>query len=356
VLWAPALYQYTALVFDALSCAAFALPAFRVLMPSDGLRYACCLVFAALPFSDDLIGNIANLQWFFAIVLLLALFATPSSQESTTRTLLQIVALVAIVLTCAEALLFLPIVIYRICTWTGRGRIIAVAIFCATCVQAMVTLVHSKTMSAVPIAGGTDSAAAILRLFTYKVVLSNVAGIAVARAVDVAPLVFECTVIAGAAIVFASVAYVSRLAPAKWITAAYLFLVPPVVFVASRGYGSVFRDPHADVFWGGMRYTLLASAMLIFGVAALLAAVLPTDRPLLAPIMLALVFAPAIESNFEIGALPDRQWSREAARITAYERSRTAPAIRVPINPPGWYVDLPRKGEPVEKDAAGALR
>jgi hypothetical protein len=189
-------------------------------------------------------------------------------------------------------------------------------------------------------------------LFAYKVVLSDVIGIGGARSIAVAPLAIECAAIVSAAIVFASVVRAYRLPAASAVTAAYLFLAPPVVFVASRGYGFVFRDPHADLFWGGARYTLLSTALLVVGAAAFVAAVLPKNRPMLAPIVFLLAFAPAIGSNFDVGALPDRHWPREAAQIAAYERSPVAPAIRVPINPPGWYIDLPPKGERGEKDAA----
>ncbi len=336
VLWVPALYTVVALAIEAWCCSFFALPRFRAVVRSDALRYACCIVLAAVPVGYDLTGNLANLQWYIGIVVALQLLV-PGDYDHSRFFGLQLVGAYVLVLTASEAIVFAPLTFYRLLISRGRRNTYYAAMFVATLVQIGVYLANRTASDAVDrprVILGT-----VAKLLVFKVELSDVFGVATVRAL---PVSYKLAEFAGALVLVALFVLAARRLPLLGSLAAlYLFVVPPILFIYARGLGAILDNPSTDVFWGSPRYTVLSVFILIVAVAILCEWLLER-RPAFAIAPFALIFSMGIVFNFSHGRWLNMDWPAEAAAIENWEGAGPRPAVDARINP-DWHVLLPAK-------------
>jgi hypothetical protein len=115
---APRVYTTSAIVLTALALATFALPAFRHLVRSDGLRVLFGIAAASLPFDREVLGTPSNIGWFLTVWLsLLSVMRLP---QQAWKVVLLVLGGYVVIFSSPLAVVNLPLWLLR--GWHGARR------------------------------------------------------------------------------------------------------------------------------------------------------------------------------------------------------------------------------------------
>ena len=347
----PLFYVLVSFFVAGCCCSLFALEAFRFAIGSDRMRACVCLILALAPNSSELIGNIANLQWYLALAVFLVLAIPKSRSAAWSRTTQTVVALAVLVsvATAPVCLLALPFALARARDRNAAGRAMAAAFAIASIVQVW-------TFARAPHPTGAHAALGALSV-----------GLVVATALrgEVVPLagtwcaqwismdhVLPCSVAILAATAALVAAVLVRLEPAERARVfAFLYLAVASVLMALSLRGENLPPfLHQDQVrpWNADRYFFCAQA------AFIVLAGLAVDRLSSAPAgfraaFFVALFSGGVVANFHRWPYPAPTvaWAPEASRVRIWESERTTSSHRteaklvLPIEPPGWKLVLP---------------
>ncbi len=341
---APGIYNGSALLLAAFSCAIFCLPVFRSVVRSDLLRFAVCIVAAAGLDSAELVGTITQIQWYlqFAGILLLFYSARRASPPSLARDLLLAVAMLLIALSVPMLILVIPFALWIVVRppWTKRlsSKLPAAALLAGILVQLFF-------YSAAGIARGQASVFSYRHLagptgvyLAFRAVLSAVVGRPRAMLLCAGPAIQTSIVIGIVVLLWLGWLWWKSAAPARWhiLLCLYFAVSSTVLSVGARNL------PRSPITFGGERYFYLSACCTVLLVAMTLER-LPGWNWLRSLALLA-VFAAGLRYNFSVPPYVDFHWPFFATRIEGWEELRraeiTLTALDIPINPPGWFFVL----------------
>ncbi len=345
----PGLFGAISLLGAALSCGFFALPEYRYFLRSDQVRVACCLAFAAVPYSYDAVGNLAILPWYACIPTMLFL-ALPRRAYNGRPFWFMLGAASIVFLTALSApglVVFIPLACYKIYKGTSRVRIVSGAFLVAMIVQFMVSRVASHANFAaidLPSLG-----ASMLKVAAYRVMLDNVVGRFASGDLSTGYVVALGALIILAALVAAFVYVETRKEAviARRLTYIVCAIIASIVITC---LGSQLNaDPALAAGLDTLQrdHNLLIPIALFYyflGYACDDLLRWRTAEPFRALAFVVLVTIAAF-SNFRLPPLADDDWVSHAPLIDAWRAAQLAgathSALDLPINPPGWTVSLP---------------
>lgn len=342
VAFAPFMYNVCALMIGAWCCALFSSRAYSFLIASDSIRAALCIACAAVPFADELLGTITNVQWFLSLGALLLIAARPQSNAVVRSAIVILFALSA-----PQVVIFTPLALWYALRRVGPDKAPAIALLIGAAIQVCVFLTHPEEgatgFHAIPILAATVDAWAI------RVVLSTVVGHVRAQSIaTTAPLL----AIALSAALLVTLLAIARSSPARFrnaLIAAGIMLGAVTLAMSFRGSATAFATPWAITEWRGERYFWLSSVLLLFLFACAIEAVRGRYRPVLGAAFVVVV-ALGVAGNGSIPAFADEHWDVYAPAIAswrgAHETRHAAPTLSVPVNPEPWRFVLPAEGGP----------
>jgi hypothetical protein len=347
----PLFYVMVSYLVAGCCCSLFALATFRFAIRSDRLRACVCLVLALAPNSTELIGNIANLQWYLAFAVFL-IIAIPKNRSATWSRTKQTAIALAVFVSAATApvcLLALPFALARVRDRGGAGRAIAAAF-------ALASIVQVWTFARAP--HPTPAHASFGALAIGLVVATALRG-------EVVPLagtwyaqwlsmdhVLPCSLAILAATAALVAAVLVRLEPAERVrVVALLYLAVASVLMALSLRGENLPPfLHQDQVrpWNADRYFFPAQAAFIVLTGLAVERLSRAPAGFRAAFFVAL-FSGGIVANFHRWPYPAPTvaWAPEASRVRIWEAQRatsphrTEAKLVLPIEPPGWKLVLP---------------
>jgi len=352
----PLVYNASTMVITALSMATFALPAFRHLVRSDGLRVAVCLAAVLIPASEDLLISPTSLGYFVLIwLLLLSLMPTP-------RTAAGVVAWcvggVLAVFSTQAALLAAPFWVLRVVHGVNRrdARDVVFAAVQMTAVLVMIVVGH-RAAEATKLAGGLpafDVDADALRAAFGSL------GWVVAVCVDAALLprtTFErleahgtLAVVVPALLVAAGVALAVRtlsergrvtvcLAIYLFVSSLYLVLVgrPLIAFLLQ---GGVPGATVATLIPLGTRHRALPNLALLLLAAGIIDGTEQRRVRVVTTVVACVGLLLAWVPGFRVPAAPDCQWPLWAARLDRKLAAGSREPLVIPSCPPFFDIAI----------------
>jgi hypothetical protein len=314
IAWVPAIY---ALASGTLTIALVAYALSRRMPFSPSIRVALALAAIAAPVATEVFLNLTNVQWFLALgLLLLGISVSPRTRL---QRVFDISLLLVAGLTGPFALLFVPC--FAIRWWARRDGhsvvLLALLVACAGIqfrpfglellrARAGAPTAHAAhLLDFIPVLGGR----------VYSILLGFLP--APSRSLMVVAFLFA---LAGAALV------VARIVHRRAVEAMMVLLGGAAVLGSAC---AAFQSNPGALASGGDRYFYLPTVTILW--AALLATRPPSRISLL---LLILAAASFIGLAVRGEKMPDLHWS-EASRCIGVR----VPCI-VPINPPGWQIEL----------------
>ncbi len=343
----PGFYLIVSLAVATIAISLFALPAFRFIVRSDALRVGACLSIALALGTSELIGNIANLQWFLSIVLLLAIALPERDTRNWSPAARSAAAFAVFIVVCSApgTLIALPIALLKVRDRTGAGRPLAIA-FAAGAVVQIVTFVSAHHA----VAGGLPPAKLVVRQFIEVLALRTelvpLFGVAIARSLTSAHVFITSLAAVGLfCVAFALLAGTTRTPRGALLLLSMAYVGLVSVLPALTLESELIPDSIGGLV-SSERYYFISGCLFIVVIAMLLdrVAIVPEE---LRSILLVGLFGYGIVRNFYGPPYPiaARDWLRDSARIETWElgsREATAPLpIRVPLDPDGWWLALP---------------
>ena len=342
VAYVPLFYDTCATMIAAGCCALFASAAYRFLIASDAIRAALCVLFAVAPYADEIVGTIANAQWYLSLGALLLVIA-PAQERVSFRTVAVTFGILLFSLSAPQAIVFVPLVAWlAIKRRTIAGALPCLALLAGAGAQVMVFLPHRAAVAgqgfdAVQLAIATGLA------FAHRVAMSTIVGHTYAeRLAASAPAVAP---IVGAIVLIAPLVLVRHVRRrfAQAATAAAIMLATIALAMSFRGNAVVFADYAHFSVWRGERYFFLAACLMLFLLGSAVDVMRGRARAYAAAAAMTLVLA-GTEQNARVGPFRDDDWAHYAPMVTAWRAADAAHLravqISVPINP-GMNLTLP---------------
>jgi hypothetical protein len=321
-------------------------PRFRPLLPCDWLRAAVCVLWAAAFPAFELLGNIANLQWYVLVAAILLAVIPPQPKSGAARFLIAMLG-AAIALSCPGAVILVPVILFDI--FRGFRHVSFRAGLMAGLLIQCAVLAGKRTPGEPPIK--TASAQALLAVpvsLSNQVVLSGLLGQKHAYSLVVKGFHF-----AGVIVLAALGLLLWRLA--RRSSADFRLTIAGVIYLAvsSLALAMIVRTPVREALqgfgefirFGADRYFFCACCCFAYLEACIVLRAFPRWSAgrriglLLGISSLALVF------NFRTGKLADMHFERYAPQLESWRKARTRhvphPAVAVPINPEPWVINLP---------------
>ncbi len=342
----PFAYAFEALAVASACCWAFCLNAFRPLLRSDALRFTLCLIAAtALP-SQEIVGTLANLQWYLTMLAIpLSLLAAEPARIAW-RILLFVLAL-SIALSGPLTLVLLPVIAFY---GLRRHRLtfFQMGLTIGTIIQWTVLAFHWKTQPGGPLdfAAFSKDVFAILVAFTNQIAMFSMFGRPAIKAVyghgyNGASLLLYSVLL----FLLFEIAARSRRAFREKLSVMLFIIVSALILAVGRGMQPVYTTMSSSQPWGAHRYFL--AACWCFAFIALLS--VENFKPLWPAYkqcaLAAALFALGAWGNFRLAPHPASNWKTYAADIqdwtAARKTGREHDAVIVPVNPPGWTIQLP---------------
>jgi hypothetical protein len=342
VVYAPLVYNMVALVVGALCCSIFFLPRYRCLIESDFLRLAVCLLAASAFYVDELVGTITNVHWFLFLAGILLVSCQRATKINTAAYASVTVAIAFLLgLSAPMLIIVLPLAAFWAIKRNWKNAIIAMAVTAGAILQTGAALVHSDGIilqSHSPITLITN----MVDAFVSRVALQSLLGYALR--VKISQGEWSVFIIAAAIMLAAWLIWLGARVPkekgCKLLVAIYFAFASIAIAIPSRQVDSYFTGL-AYAGERGERYFFVACCILAFLIALTLE-VLPLRREPVRAVLLMLIFAGGMYSNFRIPPLPDLEWRHHAPAIERWVRDTrlglSTQAVSVPINPAGWGV------------------
>lgn len=324
-----ALYTWFALVFDAGCCATVLSRRLRWLIPSDVHRGGLFVLLVLLPAQDEIHSTLVNTEWFTGVaILVLGLADDPKTRWGR---VVERAFFALAVLSGPQGLLLSPLLAVR---WV-RMRSVATALTIVSAgvagfIQGIVLLQHTKEATVTNTHPDLGRASAII--------VERVGGVMVygqhyAHAAWSRHGTSHSEYAAAAAMLVCFALVLARL-PRLVIATLLGALAVDVGAVAWKFRLDLvaFADPG-----NGARYFTVPMAVMVIAVVTVAARPGSWRGPVLAVLTAAPLVAIGVAtwSDAELSPLPTTNWPASAECIASHR------ACSVPINPPGWKVDLP---------------
>jgi hypothetical protein len=131
----------------------------------------------------------------------------------------------------------------------------------------------------------------------------------------------------------------------KVLICVYLILASVALSIYGRNLEEIFAGFGRVSLWRLERYFFFGSCLLIYLTALTAEFIFKSSKREHLQLLFVLVFLGGVLGNFRIPAFPNFEWERHAKAIQAWVDAgpggqRTA--VSVPINPPGWKIELPQ--------------
>jgi hypothetical protein len=327
----PASYAAFSLLLDTASLAVVLSRRFSWLMPSFKVRASLFVALVLLPGTWEIHGNLTNSIWYTGLCLLFLSFAT-DPQTGAGRAL-ELVVCLLFAFTGAESLVVAPLFALR--WWRTRTRhsaVVMMVVGAGGLFQLVEVRLHPRTPAQLSSVGPWGFA----RTFVERV--GGTAALGERRLHAWWPSSHTTHHAAALAVGLVLLGTIAVLA-VRWVPrpALITFGAAMALLLGAATFGVVgsFRQLNDPAFSG--RYFVAPVALLFLTVAVAAPAVWNTVRRRSAW----LVFLPIAILAFGTGSdarlspLPQIGWSKSARCIASHQ------SCHVPLNPPGWFVDLP---------------
>jgi hypothetical protein len=346
---APLIYTLAGSAIDAICCSIFFLPMFRHIVRSDWIRMAVCILSAATPKAEELIGNVVNIQWYLLLPALLLLFRpVPRANSIWTVKLLKAAAwgLLGLLFTLTNPVLILavPFCVWNIVKSWRTDRIYELAILVGLTIQ-MYIFVAAKQAPSDLLGHLNVLAAAVVFGFVYRCVVGLVLGYNFTfwAAMSHSLIVPVGAMIATAVLIGCVLWKGDR--KARWKVAILLYVAAAslAVTLGGRNFYAPFASLREFTGLGWERYLLLAGSVFICLIAVSIETLfrkIPASDALL---LLVLIFGIGTVRNYRIPAFDDMNWANSARLIQDkldHHRIGVPPQVRAPIRPSGWFIIL----------------
>ncbi len=341
-------YALESIVIAGVCCSIFALDHFRSIVRSDVLRIVLCLMAAAAFPEEEMVGNIANLQWFLTLAAVPLTLAPVQCRRMSCRALLVMAALL-IALSAPLTIVLLPVIFVR----TLRDRQFAafdVALLAGTTVEWSVIAFHWTSHP------GTGNFVHSILQMAFSVV------VAVANQIIACCLIGDRNLLAvfqhgnpalGLLLLVGfvcveAVLYRKGSSQFRAQVAFLWFLIAASVCLAmARGMAPIYAQINGLQPVGAHRYFLLGCwcfALLLILAADEFVRVWPAWKQ---PSAIIVVFLFGAIGNFHFFVQHTApRWGGFAPEVQAWEADehsgRAHAAISVPIDPQGWVIALPK--------------
>ncbi|HKW66144.1 MAG TPA: hypothetical protein VJP04_02575 [Terriglobales bacterium] len=346
IAFAPLVYNLFAILIDSFCCALFFLPRFRVIIESDFLRLALCLLAVGAFNTTELVGTLTNSMWYLTVAGILLMVLPPRVDIcSRSRGGAAWLFLGLLIGACAPMVVVgLPIAIYHLARNFRRGGLVSFSIGSGALTQIVFASLLSRGVVLVH-PGIRGVAIAMVVAFAYKVMLQALLGATWAFKMATAKKVLYVELALIAAVVW--IIYLTIISRDNiwkvWIPVYFIFASMAIPFIgrdAAQGFLNLRTvEPR------GERYFLLGSCMFAYLVAYTLCRLASNRGPVLKTVALLAIFAGGLFGNFHAARFYDFHWEANAKRIEEWVQLRhagkRASPVSVPINPPGWRIDLP---------------
>ena len=344
--WAPFIYAVTAFAGAAFCCSLLSWPHFRPLLRCDWLRAVVCVLWAAAFPAFELLGNIANLQWYLLVAAILLAVIPPRPKSRVAKFVIALLG-AAIALSCPAAVIVAPVILFD---FVRGSRILSfrIGLLAGLLVQCIVMVEQhpagevgfkeaaTQTLIAVPVSLSNQVVLSGLlgQRHAYSLVTKgfHFAGLIALAAVGLLVWRFARKSSAQLQLTVTTIVYLAL------ASLACALIVRTEVRESLQGFGQFIR-------FGADRYFFCACCCFGYLVAALALRVFPNWPAGRRSGLLLGVFALAIIINFRTGKLADMHFNRYTADLESWKQARTEreahPAVVVPINPQPWVISLP---------------
>jgi hypothetical protein len=347
VAWAPFIYAVTAFSVAAFCCSFLAWPRFQPLLPCDAIRAVVCILWAAAFPAFELLGNVANLQWYLLIAAILLAIVPPRSKSRTVKLLIALLG-GAIALSCPAAVIVAPLIVFdmmrgsRILSFRA-GLLAGLSIQCVVMIEQ-----HSLAISGLN-AAGIRAPIAVFVALSNQVVLSSLLGQRHAYSLVIKGFHYAGLIaLIAIGILLWRVARKSstafRLSSAGGVylavsSVAVAMIVRTQVSKSLESFGQFIR-------FGADRYFFCACCSFAYLAAILVLNCFPTWPAGRRNGLLFGLFTLAMIVNFPTGKLADMHFNRYAPQLETWKKAQVARephgAVTVPINPRPWIISLPQ--------------
>ncbi len=354
VTYAPLVYNLTAIALASLACSLFALPWYRYSIASDALRALTGIAAAGALYTQSLVDNLCNSQWYIAIAALLLLGRAKESEKRDSLFLITLLSAFSLLAALTNPVM---IVTVPICLWNlarRRNPSISAAVLAGVLTQLTYSFLRGPGGSVqVPHTAAQVGhlIEAAVRASIYKVVLVSLTG---PTAVD-----FLSKRVGLSAFLFAIAATLIWLA---WLlirldwhkrlqacTALMVGIGSILLPLVGRkdllnAFASIRNIPYREE-----QYFFVAGCMLLFLLALSVEQALRSRSGHVQACAFLAVTAGGFAENFSVPPFVDDHWSENAPKIAAWHVAETHHlfhwGVAVPLNPDPWRIQLPSSGE-----------
>jgi hypothetical protein len=349
IAWIPFVYNFLALLISSLCCIVFAGPWCRNLLRSDGLRAMCCVIVATgLQFGDELIGVIANLQWFLAVGAATIIFRDKESKEPPWLSITLGVLGALIGLTAPLTFVFVPFLLAQCLRLRGLKRLAPVLMLAALTIQILIAHATAGIERSAHFNLGQAFVTTVAALISRPVVASLLGHSYLVHNSDVGLIAWWTLALIGVSVWLTRLAVSVRGQSRRvfW-GAAYVGLVATLIPVLTRNFIGMFGSLYGLRYTPGERYFLLSAAVFVFLVAFTLDCWLARAPERVKTGVLLAVFLLGIINNFRVPRYKNFHWSAYAPQVElwrdALHAGKPAHQLVIPINPAGWQLTLPEE-------------
>jgi len=347
IFYIPLVYNVAAICIAAFACSLFSLPWYRALVASDRLRQAACILVACAVYTDLLVDELANTQWYLALIGLLILVRPASQDEQSSWYRISILTLLGslAVLTGPVLIVAAPLAVWAILFRKGRAKVVPGAML-AGCFLEVLCVFTSASAAPVSIHAPVDGLlAALIVSANYKVWICSFIGERAALYLSSNDCVgfFLISIIFGAAwLVWLWFKLDSR-KRLQMAIALYLGFGFILIALGPRGLWKNFLSV-TDVGVGVERYFVLSRCILVLLFAMTVEQLLKRSSPELRAGLLLLAFSGGAVTNYRVLSYPDRGWRQSARDIVSWRddkaRGRAVAGISIPVHPDDWFIRL----------------
>ena len=345
VIYAPLIYNVAAILIASIACSLFAMPWDRHLVRSDLLRTVVCLGVAGALYTESLVDNACNSQWYLALIGFLILFRASPPKEARWKALIFGVVAGLVALTNPVMVISIPICLWQLVT--KRNRLVASVMLVGITVEISFFLFYPSSPITTPVRPGVLELAIAVGIATvYKVVISSFFGWRTALAVSNAgsSLSFFFISIAAAAWLMWLFACLKSAKRMQMGIALYLIAASVALPMSGRGEFRAFLTPTHILQPRGEQYFFIAGCALLFLIALTIERVMRPSWKYVQSAAFILALAGGFYENFRVPPFYDFQWPKHAPAIEAWSKSSRlgSPAgVSVPINPSSLFIRLP---------------
>lgn len=331
----PTIFVIISLITATGCCSLFLLDNFSHVVPNLFARGIFCILFAALPASDEVLLRLANIQWYLGIAFMLLMFM-PLPKHLIAKFGYVLVWVLAVI-SAPISIIFIPCLLIKSC-FERKGRI--TLLFSSVTMIFIVFLIYQLRITS---QATTDAPSpltliyAFINVFAYQVL---------------APAIMGST---GVSLVLAEQAYITYLLYIPFLTTilivgiiawqrqrwsefiVLLFLcycMVASVSLALLGRPSLVQGAQfIGNIRGGERYYVLPIASLYLATICGVYQYLGNVRWLVLIIMFFCLLLLPIRLDFSASQVSDWQWETEVKRIELAETQGSSTIITVPISP-----------------------